>query len=213
MNKVLIGVNALLVIAVAYLFYKTSGSSVGTVEGSNNNEEKTEIAKPVEKKEVPITGKIAFVNLDSLNERSLYVDYMTKKLRSSQASIEGSLENLSMQYQKKMEEYQTSASAGIAPESELAAKAREIQKIETDAKNKQMQMDNLMMEMNDKKMEFQEEVRAYIKENYASKYDYVFTYSETVPIMLYGSPSAEITNEVIYAINEKFKAKQASNKK
>ncbi|MBL7918196.1 MAG: OmpH family outer membrane protein, partial [Bacteroidia bacterium] len=152
-------------------------------------------------------------NLDSLNERSLYVDYMTKKLRRSQASIEGSLENLSMQYQKKMEEYQTSASAGIAPESELAAKAKEIQKIETDAKNKQMQMDNLMMEMNDKKMEFQEEVRAYIKENYATKYDYVFTYSETVPIMLYGSPSAEITSEVIYALNEKFKAKQASNKK
>lgn len=206
MNKVLLAINGVLVLAVGYLFYKVSGSS----SAQSENDEKTEISKKpvvVEKKDVPVTGKIAFVNIDSLNEQSLYVDYMIKKLKSSRASIEASVESLSIQYQNKVKEYQSSASAGIAPESELAMKAKEIQAIEREVQNKQVQMDNLAMEMNDKNNAFQNEVRRFIQEKYEGKFDYVLTFSESIPSMLYGNSALDITHEVIVQLNEDYKNK------
>ncbi|MFO0357507.1 MAG: OmpH family outer membrane protein [Sphingobacteriaceae bacterium] len=206
MNKVLLAINGVLLLAVGYLFYKVSGSS----STQSENDEKTEISKKpvlVEKKDVPVTGKIAFVNIDSLNEQSLYVDYMIKKLKSSRASIEASVESLSIQYQNKVKEYQSSASAGIAPESELAMKAKEIQAIEREVQNKQVQMDNLAMEMNDKNNAFQNEVRRFIQEKYEGKFDYVLTFSESIPSMLYGNSALDITHEVIVQLNEDYKNK------
>jgi len=205
MNKILLGVNALLIVAVAWLFYKTSSLSPSVEK--NETESGSEFSNTIEKKDVPATGRIAFVNIDIINEQSLFVDYMVKKLRASQSNIEAALENLSMRYQTKMEEYQASASAGIAPESELAAKAKEIRAIEMEAKNKQIQMDNLGIELNEKNNAFQDEVRNYIKDNYSGKFDYVLTYSKAIPSMLFGNESFDVTNEVITALNEDFKKK------
>ena len=211
MNKVLIGINGLLIVAVAYLFFKVnSGPSENQA-----SQEKSASEKPVltEIKNVPVTGKIAFVNIDSLNEKSLFVEDMVKKLKSSRAAIEASVENLGMQYQNKVKEYQASAGAGIAPESELAAKAKEIQAIEREVQNKQIQMDNLAMELNEKNNSFQDDVRAFVKETYAGKYDYVLTFSSAIPSMLYGSQSFDITNEVIAQLNEKYLASKSNKKK
>jgi Skp family chaperone for outer membrane proteins len=132
---------------------------------------------------------------------------MIKKLKSSRASIEASVESLSIQYQNKVKEYQSSASAGIAPESELAMKAKEIQAIEREVQNKQVQMDNLAMEMNDKNNAFQNEVRRFIQEKYEGKFDYVLTFSESIPSMLYGNSALDITHEVILQLNEDYKNK------
>lgn len=212
MNKVILTVNGLLVLAVGYLFYKVNSSNSGSTEESSSTENrKTPVV--IENKNIPVTGKIAFVNIDSVNEQSLFVDYMIKKLKGSKASIEASVENLSMQYQNKVKEYQASASAGIAPESELAAKAKEIQAIEREVQNKQIQMDNLAIEMNDKNNQFQNEVRDFIKEHYAGKYDYVLTFSEAIPSMLYGNAALDITREVILQLNEDYKSRKTDLKK
>ena len=148
MNKIIIGVNALLIAAVGFLFYK-----VNTLNGSSQEkqeiveeaktENKSEKEKPLEAVGNAPTGKIAFVNIDILNDKSLEVIDLIAESKRRKTSIEASVENLSMQYQKKVEEFQMSQKAGIAPQSELEAKAREIQSIEKEAQNKQIQMDNL----------------------------------------------------------------------
>jgi outer membrane protein len=206
MNKVILAVNGVLLLAVGYLFYKVGGST--SAESSNNSTpEATKKPVIIEQKNIPVTGKIAFINIDSLNEQSIYVDYMIKKLKSSRASIEASVESLSIQYQNKVKEYQSSASAGIAPESEMALKAKEIQAIEREVQNKQVQMDNLAMEMNEKNNAFQSEVRRFIKEKYEGKFDYVLTFSEAIPSMLFGNSALDITREVILQLNEDYKNK------
>lgn len=212
MTKILITVNAVLVIAVAYLFFKVnSNNSVSSEE--NNNSDLNSKQAAVEMKDVPVTGKIAFVNIDSLNEKSLFVEDMVRKLKSSRAAIEASVENLGLQYQNKVKEYQASASAGIAPEAELMAKAKEIQAIEREVQNKQIQMDNLAMDLNDKNNAFQEEVRVFVKEMYTGKYDYVLTFSSSIPSMLYGNNSNDITQEVISQLNERYLVEKKNRKK
>lgn len=208
MNKILIAVNALLVVAVGYLFTQIG---TGRSADANTEENKEEVKKPVfvESKNVPITGKIAFINIDQINEKSLFVMDMVKKLEKTKNSIEASLENLGMRYEEKVKDYQSSASAGIIPESELAAKAKEIQNIEKDAQGKRLQMDNLGIELNEKNEAFKSEIKTLINEKYSGKFDYVLTYSENVPLIVYGNPSFDITEEVISEINENYKAKKA----
>ena len=84
---------------------------------------------------------------------------------------------------------------------------KEIQAIEREVQNKQVQMDNLAMEMNDKNNAFQNEVRRFIQEKYEGKFDYVLTFSESIPSMLYGNSALDITHEVIVQLNEDYKNK------
>jgi len=137
---------------------------------------------------------------------------MVKKLERTKSSIEASLENLGMKYEEKVKDYQSSAGAGIMPENELAAKAREIQAIEKEAQGKRVQMDNLGIELNEKNDVFKDEIKNLILDKYAGKFDYVLTYSENVPLIVYGNPAFDVTDEVIVQINESYKNRKVAKK-
>ena len=219
MNKLLLGLNALLIIAVAFLFYK-----INSLSGSKSDEEKTDITTETKtdttKKQIipvavgtPPTGKIAFLNLDVLNEKSLEVIDLIKEAKNRKAGIENSLETLSMNYQKKMQEYQISEKAGIASQAEMEAKVREIQALEKDAQNKQIQMDNLTVDISEKNALFQQTIKSFLVKWNNGKYDYILSYSDAVPTMLLGNATLDITNEVVEQINSEYKAKKSNSTK
>ena len=121
MNKILIGVNATLVIAVAFLFFKLNSKQDVVKQDiiESNIDQSAKSAKPAEKKGTTPTGKIAYVNIDRLNEESLEIADLVAESKRRKAAIEASVENLNMQYQKKVSEYQTSAKADIEPPAEI----------------------------------------------------------------------------------------------
>jgi outer membrane protein len=219
MNKILIGVNAVLVIAVAFLFFK-----INSLDHSERNE--SQETKKGETKETPSkpvthvteavattpTGKIAFVNIDRLNEESLEVGDLIAELKRRKSNIEASVESLSMEYQKKVEEFQMSQKAGIAPQSELERKAKEIQAIEKEAQNKELQMDNLSMDINEKNNNFQKSVREFLIKWNNGRFDYILSYSEAIPSMLLGNSTLEVTNEVLGELNDAYKKRKFSKK-
>lgn len=210
MNKVLIGVNAILVAAVAFLFFKVNslGHSEEEVTALKKEEGKTEQAKPTIRVQ-PVgnapTGKIAFINIDKLNEQSLEISDLVAETKRRKGSIEASMESLNMQYTKKVEDFQMSQKAGLASQTEMENKAREIQALETEAQNKQLQMDNLSMDINEKNNNFQKNVRDFLIKWNNGRYDYVFSYSEAVPNMLLGNTSLEVTDEIILELNTQYK--------
>jgi len=213
MNKVLISVNAILVAAVAFLFFKVNSLSCSTSQTpaeASKDSDKQMAAKPAAAQQVGTTptGKIAYVNIDRLNAESLEIEDLVTESKRRKTAIEGSVENLSMQYQKKMEEYQASAKAGIAPASEMQAKEREILALEKEAQNKQLQMDNLSVEISDKNANFQRNVKDYLVKWNGGKYDFILSYSDAVPSMLLGNTTLEITNEIITELNKEYKARK-----
>lgn len=214
MNKLLLSINAVLVIAVAYLFYKTSSVGESKAEEPLNKEAKTDTTKKSVTKIEAIgttpTGKIAFINLDELNEKSTEVADLEKEAKSRKNSIEGSLQALSNTYQKEMIDYQNAAKAGLLPESEMAAKAKKIQQLEADAQNKQLQMDNLTMDVTEKNIEIQKKIKLALQKWNAGKYDYIFSYSESVPTMLLGNATLDITEEIVVIINEDYSVRKAA---
>jgi outer membrane protein len=215
MNKIIIGVNVFLIAAIGFLFYKVStinslNVDKTTTEEINNSELKNttaaKITTPVGN--VP-TGKIAFVNIDVLNEKSLEVIDLIAESKRKKTNIEASVENLSMQYQKKVEEFQMSQKAGIAPQSELEAKAREIQAIEKEAQNKQIQMDNLSVDIGEKNASFQNNVKEFLIKWNNGKYDFILSYSDAIPSMLLGNATLDITDTILNQLNEDYKKRKS----
>ena len=212
MNRILVGLNIILAIAVAFLFYRVEGSSSAKTVSETNKEETSETQKSKVRTQMPSnapTGKIVFVNIDRLNEESLEIKDLVKESNQRKNSIESSIANLSNIYQKKVEEYQTSAKAGIAPASEMQNKEKEIMALQKEAENKQMQMDNLTMDLNDKNVAFQKTVRDFLITWNKGRYDFVMSYSETVPTMLLGNSSLEVTDEIISDLNSDYKLKKS----
>lgn len=218
MNKIIIGVNVVLIAAVGFLFYKVNDLSNPSTEKTETTEETKTDQKSVETKTVttPVgnapTGKIAFVNIDVLNDKSLEVIDLIAESKRKKNSIEASVESLSMQYQKKVEEFQMSQKAGIAPQSELEAKAREIQAIEKEAQNKQIQMDNLSIDIGEKNASFQKNVKDFLIKWNNGKYDYILSYSDAVPTMLLGNATLDITDQIVTQFNDEYKQRKGKKK-
>ncbi|MDP1800678.1 MAG: OmpH family outer membrane protein [Bacteroidota bacterium] len=218
MNKAIIGVNVVLVAAVGFLFYKVNNLTDPTSEKKENTEEiKTDTKTADTKTVAPVgntpTGKIAFVNIDILNDKSLEVIDLIAESKRKKASIEASVESLSMQYQKKVEEFQMSQKAGIAPQSELEAKAREIQAIEKEAQNKQIQMDNLSIDIGEKNASFQKNVKDFLVKWNDGRYDYILSYSDAVPTMLLGNATLDITDQIVTQFNDEYKQRKGKKNK
>ncbi|PBQ30776.1 hypothetical protein CNR22_02960 [Sphingobacteriaceae bacterium] len=219
MNRVLIGVNAILVAAVVFLFFKVNslGSTPAEeIAEATKVEGKEEVAPPVKKLEqigsAP-TGKIAYVNIDKLNEESIEISDLVAETKRRKSNIEASMETLNDQYTREVEDYQRSQKAGIATQTDMEAKARKIQQLESEAQNKQLQMDNLSMDMNEKNANFQKNVRELLIKWNAGRYDYILSYSESIPSMLLGNTTLEITDEVIKELNDSYKASKNKPKK
>jgi hypothetical protein len=217
MNKILLVLNAVLIAAVAFLFFKVNAlsSSKPQAQGQSNDNNSEASSQPNTKAIVPQgnipTGKIAFVNIDELNEKSLEINDLITEAKKRRGNFEASLENLNMQYQKKMEEYQISAKAGLTPAIEMQMKEKEILMIEKEAQNKQLQMENLSVDINEKNGAFQKTVRNFLIQWNKGRFDYIFSYSEAIPNMLLGNTNLEITPEIIEQLNNEYK--QRKNKK
>jgi len=211
MNKFLISFLALLTFAVIFLFFKlnslqSSGNKIEESGIEKSDSIKKGSSKVFNQIESIPTGKIAYLNIDRLNEESLEIADLVSETKRRKANIEASVESLSMQYRKKVEAYQLSAKAGIASQSELKTAENEIMALEKEAQNKQLQMDNLSMDINQKNAKFQKNVRDFLVQWNNAKFDYIFSYSESVPSMLLGNKTLEITDVLIKEINNEYKS-------
>ncbi len=209
MNKFLIGFLALLSSAVIFLFFKISSLQSSKNKNEENGIEKLDSTKKLLFNDLnhlasKPTGKIAYLNIDRLNEESLEIADLVSETKRRKTNIEASVESLSMQYRKKVEAYQLSAKAGIASQGELKTAENEILALEKEAQNKQLQMDNLSMDINEKNNKFQKNVKDFLLKWNNGKFDFIFSYSESVPSMLLGNKSLEITDFVIKEINTEY---------
>lgn len=221
MNKILIGLNAVLVVAVAFLFFKVY-SSPGTNEVVAEAEETvvTETKKDtlVEETSGPATagntptGKIAFVNIGKFNEKSLEVGDMINDVKRRRNHIESTLQTAMEKYQAAIQDFQTSERAGILSEIEMKGKAKNIMGLENEIKNKELQMDNLSAELGERNYDLQVKLKNFLQEWNQGRYDYILTYSDEVPTMLLANASLEISDEIITEMNNRYKESKAAKK-
>ncbi|MCX7728463.1 MAG: OmpH family outer membrane protein, partial [Bacteroidia bacterium] len=91
--------------------------------------------------------KIAYINIDTLNEKYLYISDYVKVMKKRKETLEAQLQSMMATFQQDYENFQQSAQAGIAPQAELEKQKRKLEQQQKEIQNKQLQMDNLALEL------------------------------------------------------------------
>lgn len=213
MKNLSLVINGVLAVAVAVLFYQVHSLKQGGTPQNEDSASETDSTKTkVTINEVGPTSladaKMAFVNIDSINSRYLYIADESKKLRRQAQLIQNQLETLTASFQSDYEAYQQSAQTGIAPQSQIATMEENLKRKEQEIKNKQLQLQNLQYEEQDKILGLNEKLQQVIDKYNNGRFDYVFSYSETVPILLFKNKKLDISNDIINILNEEYNAKK-----
>jgi outer membrane protein len=217
MKNVLYAVIAVLAICVGVLFYQVNSlkGALGGGASSENTSEKTETKKPViiNSANDPLpNAKIAYINIDTLNEKYLFISDYVKVLKNKRIALETQMQTMSQKFQEDYEAAQQSAQAGLLPPAEMENKKRDLERQQRELENKQIQMDKLAYDMQEKNDQLQRDVKSFLMENYDGKYDFIMAYTTTVPTVLLANPKLEITYQVLEALNTTYLNSKSSKK-
>lgn len=216
MKNVLYAIIAALAICVGILFYQVNslknGGGVATQTASDKDKE---VKKPViiNSASDPLpNAKIAYINIDTLNEKYLFISDYVKVLKNKRIALESQMQVMSQKFQEDYEAAQQSAQAGLLPPAEMENKKRDLERQQRELENKQIQMDKLAMDMQEKNDQLQKDVKNFLVQNYDGKYDYIMAYTAAVPTILLANPKLEITYQVLDALNTAYTNNKSSKK-
>lgn len=208
MKNVLYGIVAVLAICVGILFYQVQSLKSGADgNAENSGAEKKEVKKPViiNSATDPLPkGNIAYINIDTLNEKYLFISDYVKVLKNKRIALETQMQSMSQKFQEDYESAQQSAQAGLLPPAEMENKKRDLERQQRELENKQIQMDKLAMDMQEKNEQLQRDVKDFLAVNYEGKYDFIMAYTTAVPTILLANPKLEITYQVLDALNKEY---------
>lgn len=217
MKNVLYTVIAVLVICVAVLFYQVQSLKRTVVggESAENTSANKESKKPViiNSASDPLpNAKIAYINIDTLNEKYLFISDYVKVLKNKRIALETQMQAMSQKFQADYEAAQQSAQAGLLPPAEMENKKQQLERQQRELENKQIQMDKLAVDMQEKNDQLQRDVKTFLMENYEGKYDFIMAYTVAVPTILLANPKLEITYQVLEALNTAYINNKSSKK-
>lgn len=207
MQKLNTALIIVLLILVGYLFFSSSTASPETeVTETDLVEESVDEAEIDERIGV---GKIAFINLDTLNAQYEFLEDNLAELRTEQGKSERRMAN---KVRKAEEEYmQLQEDARFMTEAE-------IQQAQVSLQNKQIELQEYQDRLANDLLKLEASMQEVLSGNIMSMveevnlkygYDYVLAKSAGGGILI-GNDAYDITTEVIDGLNSKYQAEQAA---
>lgn len=198
MKNISLVLNIILLLAVAYLFYYDfSGKRTEAVAAkiSGNNQPAFNGNRP----------PLAYVELDSLNEKITFIRERRKELEAEMKSIEQEQENSYRGLQAQKDNFLKKGAAITEEEAQVFQNKLMDQQQKIDARKQE-----LSQKLNEKSFGIMEGIQKKLKEfladyNKDKKYMYIFTTGTGLDYMVFKDSSLNITNDVIKGMNEKMK--------
>ena len=200
MKSFLIVVNSLLIIAVIFLFVKvfktTPANKTVSLSSSTNNMATSKNAS------------IAFVELDSLNEKIGFIKDRRKELEIEQKAIETEWQNGYRGLENRKNEFLKRGNSITQQEAEKFQGELLQQQQEVDQRKQ-----GLTQKLSEKSYKFMDDIQKKLKDflneyNKAKNYQYILTTGTGLDYMLYKDSSFNITQDVIKGMNELMPAKK-----
>lgn len=183
----------------------------GTSSDSNSKETKVDLSK-VDLSKLP-EGKIAYVDLDSINMNYDFIKEKANALRVRGENLSGQYDKMVMEFQTEYQRFQESAQAGIATQSQLEQKQMELQRMQGQIAEKENELKRLEMDRDKANADMQTRVYAFIeKYNEKYNYDFILTKSSLIITMAYANPKYDITQAVVQGLNEEYRATKSQKK-
>jgi outer membrane protein len=197
MNKLSIAINIVLLAAVGYLYYNNFSAKKGV--------EKIATGNIITKDSCTTQHRIAYVELDSLNEHLVYLKQNRKSLDADQKVVEAKIAADYKALEDKKENFKQK-NPNPRPEDiqNLQAQLMQGQQLIEEERQKQSQIFNQrsfsLMET------IQKDLKAFLAEyNKEKKFQYIFTTGGGMDYLIYKDSTLDITKDVIIGMNQRLK--------
>jgi outer membrane protein len=199
MKQFSIALNVLLLLAVGYLYYvHFSSSTTGQAKAA---------ALPAAAHK-PVSGghvNIAYVDLDSLNEKIHFIRDKRKELESEQKAIETEWENGYRNLENQKNNFLKKGNAITQQEAEVFQESLLRQQQQVDGRKQ-----SANQKLGEKSYKFmddmQKQLKAFLNEYNADRnYQYILTTGTGLDYLVYKDSSMNITDDVVNGMNEKMK--------
>lgn len=147
-------------------------------------------------------GKIAYINIDTLQNNYTYYKQVKSDLEKKEKSAENEIMSLQKKFQSRAADLQQKA-AQMSPKEQESA-MMEINKMQQDFQARQQNLHQSLADYNQKmKDELLSKIESFLKEyNNDGRYSYVFSYEPG--FMFYKDSTLDITQDVIRGLNASF---------
>jgi outer membrane protein len=202
-QKISIGFNVVLALAVAYLFItlprrdeKKEFSGADTVKVATAFSDTSETRPPV----------VAYVNGDSINGKYAFIVEKTAALEAGMKTADRKVRGEYEKRQREAEELMQYAQSKELPDDEKMVIQQRMSELEQEmAAIEEQETGALMKKEEELQKELQKRVNAFLTVFSKEKgIDYVINYQEGVQLVLYGNTAYDITGEVIAGLNEEY---------
>jgi len=203
MKNITLALNAILIVAVAILYYLHFSE-----KNSSNDEITTDVEVVDTPKKTTIqkdeTSKIGYINVDSLQKNYKLYSALINKLKAREKKYDSELTAKSAAFEKKVMEFQKNAPTmtqfeGQTRQKELADEEQRLYKLKDDFTIKFQTEEAKLNE------EFQKTVKDYIKKhNEKSQYNIIIGASQLGNVVLDYNESINITNDIVLGLNEQY---------
>lgn len=200
MKNLSVVLNVILILAVGFLYYYDfSGKKASDVAAKINS---SHMSTDSNGNRPPL----AYVELDSLNEKITYIKERRKELEAEMKAIDTEQENGYRNLQAQKDNF-LKRGAAITEEEAQIFQGKLIDQQQTIDQRKQ----NQSQKLNEKSFNIMEGIQNKLKEfladyNKDKKFMYIFTTGTGLDYMVYKDSSLNITNDVIKGMNAKLKA-------
>jgi len=192
MKNALLVLNIILLILVGYLFYAQFSKK--------DNSKQTQKSLISEKSSETPAGKIAYIDLDSLQNNYSFYKKVKAEFEKKQSAANNEISSLQKKYQTRAAQLQEKASTMTPQEQENAM--MEMNKMQQDFATRKQTIDNQLFDYNTKMrddvlLRLQNFLKDYNKDG---RYSYIFSYEPG--FMFYKDSTLNITNDVIEGLNK-----------
>lgn len=199
MKNILLVINLVLLGLVGYLYFlhfSNNSNETVSIENTNSDEKIAENAK----------ARIAYINLDSLQEHYVYYEKIETDFEKKQKDANNEIVRLQKKYQNRTAELQNKAATMTMQEQENAM--QEINKMQQDFQAERQSIDNELYEYNTKmKEDILNRLQNFLLDyNKDGRYSYIFSYEPG--LMFYKDSTLDITLDVIAGLNARYAKEQ-----
>lgn len=198
MKNVLLAFNIVLLLLVGFLYYQHYGNKKSNVEVA--------AYKEVDSARNDMGSKIAYIDLDSLQNNYGYYKKLKGEFEKKQSSANNEITNMQKKFQKRATDLQQKAPTMTPQEQENAM--QEINKMQNDLQMRKQNIDNDLFEYNAQmKDDILEKIQDFLKDyNSDGRYSYIFSYEPG--FMFYKDSTLDITADVIKGLNARNSAQK-----
>ena len=210
MKNISIGLNAVLIVAVAILYYMQFSDNTPVEDEIIDEVETIEVEESVEVEK--ISSNIGYIDVDSLQENYKLYDELSKKMQARERKYEKELNSKFKVLEKKFIEFQQKAPTmtqfeGQLKQKELAEEEQRLYKLRDDFANK---FQNEQIKLNE---ELQTKIKGHISEyNSDKKYKIIIGATRMGNMVLYFDEGIDISYDITKGLNEEYDISKAKKK-